>query len=264
MHVLDPCTMPLAGRSLIEASAGTGKTWTLTLLVVRLIVEQGLGVEQILVLTYTRAATAELRGRIRLRLREAQKQLAGQGQEDDPALTQVLATVAPEIASLRLDQALARMDEAAITTIHGFCQKVIKEHAFEAGFSFDQDIITDEAALRKEVMADFWRTHFYPLGPEESALVQAHWPGPENLLAAIANTLLIEDVCMLPRLTADALLRQLEVLRSSHGKLQRAWKKRRYRRAGVARKRPLPEPCRKKLSCGSGRGAADRPGRTVA
>ncbi len=223
MHVLDPCTMPLAGRSLIEASAGTGKTWTLTLLVVRLIVEQDLGIEQILVLTYTRAATAELRGRIRLRLREAQKQLAGQAQEDDPALVQVLAAVEPEIASLRLDQALARMDEAAITTIHGFCQKVIKEHAFEAGFSFDQDIITDEAALRDEVMADFWRNHFYPLGPEESALVQAHWPGPENLLAAIANTLMVEDVCMLPRLAADALPRQLEALQLSHGALVQAW-----------------------------------------
>ncbi|MDO5675630.1 MAG: exodeoxyribonuclease V subunit beta [bacterium] len=228
MQPLDPFTMPLEGRRFIEASAGTGKTWTLTLLMLRMIVEQGLGIEQILVLTYTRAATAELRSRIRSRLREAQMQLQGRNpapDPPDPALERVLAAVPFETASLRLNQALTRMDEAAITTIHGFCGKVIKEHAFEAGFSFDQGIIADEAALREEIMADFWRKRFYPLGPEESALVLKHWPGPEKLLATVANTLMIEEGCILPRLSADALPRQVEALQQSHGELLQAWKK---------------------------------------
>ncbi len=225
MQPLDPCTMPLEGRRFIEASAGTGKTWTLTLLMLRMIVELGLSIEQILVLTYTRAATAELRSRIRSRLREAQLQLLGNNPTPDPALERVLTAVPPETARLRLNQALTRMDEAAITTIHGFCQKVIKEHAFEAGFPFDQDIITDEAALREEIMADFWRQRFYPLGPEESALVRAEWPRPESLLAVIAGTLMIEDACVLPRLAADALPCQVEIVQKSHGELQQAWEK---------------------------------------
>ena len=225
MQPLDPFTMPLNGRRFIEASAGTGKTWTLTLLMLRMIVEQGLGIEQILVLTYTRAATAELRSRIRSRLREAQMQWQGKNPAPDPAIAQVLAAAPPEAAGLRLQHALARMDEAAITTIHGFCQKVTKEHAFEAGFSFDQNIVSDEAELREEIMADFWRKRFYPLGPEESALVQSHWPAPKDLLAAIANTLMIEDACMLPRLEADAMPRQVEALQQGHSELQQAWKK---------------------------------------
>ncbi len=223
MQPLDPFTMPLEGRRLIEASAGTGKTWTLTLLILRLIIEQGLGIEQILVLTYTRAATAELRSRIRSRLREAQQQLDGMSAKEDPALTTVLGAVDPATASLRLNQALARMDEAAITTIHGFCQKVIKEHAFEAGFAFDQEIISDESELQAEVMSDFWRTRFYPLGPEESELVAHHWPTPQDMLAAIRSTLMIDEDCVLPHLPGDALKREIASVQASHGRLVQAW-----------------------------------------
>ena len=70
MQPLDPLTLPLRGRILIEASAGTGKTYTLALLFVRLLLERELSVDRILVVTFTTAATEELRGRIRLRIRE--------------------------------------------------------------------------------------------------------------------------------------------------------------------------------------------------
>lgn len=223
MQPLDPFTMPLSGRRLIEASAGTGKTWTLTLLVLRLILERGLDIEHILVLTYTRAATAELRSRIRLRLREAEMQLHRQDDETDSALAQIMASLPPETASLRLQQALARMDEAAVFTIHGFCQKVIQEHAVEAGFAFDQEILVDETDLCEAIIADFWRNHFYPLGPEESALVVEHWPAPKALLSAIQGTLMVEEACILPHLPADALERQVEALQSSHTALVQAW-----------------------------------------
>ena len=223
MQPLDPFTMPLDGRRLIEASAGTGKTWTLTLLVLRLILEHGLGIEQILVLTYTRAATAELRSRIRMRLRETQQQLDGKHSLEDPDLAKVLACVDPETARLRLHQALTRMDEASVFTIHGFCQKVIQEHAVEAGFAFDQEILVDESELCEAIVADFWRNHFYPLGPEESALVAEHWPAPKALLNAIRGTLMVEEECVLPHLPADALRRQTETVRASHGALARAW-----------------------------------------
>ena len=90
MQVLDPLTMPLDGRRLIEASAGTGKTWTLTFLFLRLLLQAGLAVEQILVLTFTKAATAELRERIRLRILEALSQLSGQTESPDPLLAALL------------------------------------------------------------------------------------------------------------------------------------------------------------------------------
>ena len=137
MQALDPLRLPLAGRLLLEASAGTGKTWTLSLLVLRLVVEQALDIDHILVLTYTRAATAELKSRIRARLRQAQRfwqsgqdaAAAGLDAETAQVLNQILAQ-GPPGAGQRLDAAVSRMDEAAITTIHGFCQKVLQEQAF--------------------------------------------------------------------------------------------------------------------------------------
>ncbi len=77
MLPLNPLTLPLQGQILIEASAGTGKTYTIGLLSLRLLLERGLSVDQILVVTFTRAATEELRGRIRLRIREALDVLTG-------------------------------------------------------------------------------------------------------------------------------------------------------------------------------------------
>ena len=68
MQRLDPLDTPLAGFNLIEASAGTGKTYTITALYLRLVVEARIPVNRILVVTYTNAATKELRDRIRSRL----------------------------------------------------------------------------------------------------------------------------------------------------------------------------------------------------
>lgn len=223
MQPLDPCTMPLAGRRLIEASAGTGKTWTLTLLILRMILEQGLGMEQILVLTYTRAASAELRSRLRSRLREADLQLQGRAATEDPVLARVLAGVLPESAALRLRQAQARMDEAVITTIHGFCQRVLQEHAVEAGLAFDREILTEEGPLCERIIADFWRNRFYPLGPGESALVAEHWSTPHELLKVLRNTLMVEEECILPHLEKDALGEQVNALAASHAILLQAW-----------------------------------------
>ncbi len=223
MQPLDPFTMPLAGRRLIEASAGTGKTWTLTLLILRMILEEGLAIEQILVLTYTRAACAELRSRLRSRLREAQLQLQGQATAEDAALARVLAAIPPETAALRLQRTQACMDEAVIATIHGFCQKILQEHAVEAGLAFDREIVSDEGLLREQIVADFWRIHFYPLGPEESALVAATWQGPAALLAAIAPTLMIDDDCLWPQLPAGALHDQCNRVLQAHADLRQAW-----------------------------------------
>ena len=99
MQLLDPLTLPLHGCRLLEASAGTGKTYTLALLFLRLLLERGLAVDQILVVTFTRAATGELRDRIRRRLREALDHLEHRETADDQ-LAALLATISPQAAGI--------------------------------------------------------------------------------------------------------------------------------------------------------------------
>ncbi|MCP5418772.1 MAG: exodeoxyribonuclease V subunit beta [Chromatiaceae bacterium] len=156
MEPLDLYKTPLNGVNLIEASAGTGKTFTITGLYLRLIVELGLGVEQILVVTYTKAATAELRERIRTKLVETRLALA-QNSEEEP-FTQALerAGIARQQAGTRLQHAILSFDRAGIFTIHGFCQRVLTDNAFSSGLPFEMELLTDESALIQQVVDDFW------------------------------------------------------------------------------------------------------------
>lgn len=162
MNELDALAVPLAGTNLIEASAGTGKTQTITTLYVRLILEADVEVGDILVVTYTNAATAELRTRIRERLARALAAVEreGTGPSGDDAIDQLLAarrkTVPRELDRGRLTLALRDFDQGAIHTIHGFCQRVLREHAFESGASFDTELLTDQTTLLEEVVQDFW------------------------------------------------------------------------------------------------------------
>lgn len=150
------------GPLLVEASAGTGKTFTLCALVLQLLLERsGLTIEQILVTTFTELATAELRGRIRNLLREALLAFETGDSEND-LLRQVLEKYRDHrAAAARLKDALANFDEAPIYTIHGFCRRVLAEQAFETGTLFDAELVTDERDLLREVTWDFWRRNFY-------------------------------------------------------------------------------------------------------
>ena len=127
MHVqpLDPRSVPLQGTNLIEASAGTGKTWNIAMLFVRLVLLERLPVDQILVVTFTKAATAELKGRLRARLDEALSLLDAPAADDKDPLAQLVAQArqneSEERLQLRLKAALSDFDNAAIYTIHGFC-----------------------------------------------------------------------------------------------------------------------------------------------
>ena len=204
MRPLDPFRLPLTGQILIEASAGTGKTYTLALLVLRLLLEQELSIDQILVVTFTNAATEELRGRIRKRLREALDYLR-EGAAGDTDLDRLIATcggsgadAANRLITL-LQESIARMDEAAIHTIHSFCQRMLQEHAFASGSPFVMDFIEDESRLRGQIMADFWRLHFYD-NPRKAAWAAANWQTPDNLLTALGPHLERDDLLCLPRI----------------------------------------------------------------
>lgn len=152
---------PLTGVQLIQASAGTGKTWTLSALFARLVLEKSLLPQQILAITFTKAAAAELRDRIRKRLVETLDavQAAEDGQAiDDPFYTPLLARLNDRPAAIqRLKQALGDFDLATITTIHGFCQGVLSEQALASGAPLDVEVITDTAPLLREIIQDFCR-----------------------------------------------------------------------------------------------------------
>jgi exodeoxyribonuclease V beta subunit len=185
---LEILTEPLEGLRLIEASAGTGKTHTLADLYLRLVLEGGRPVDQILVVTFTIAATAELRDRIRARL-EAARGAFERGTPANPrdeVLAGLLARI-PEhtAAARRLAQAVQGFDEAAILTIHGFCQRVLKESAFESGQPFEAELVPDEGEILQEVVDDFWRKTLYR-GPRllVGYLLRQGWK-PEGLVTIV-------------------------------------------------------------------------------
>ena len=189
---LDPLRLPLAGTQLIEASAGTGKTWTIAALYLRLVLGHGrheaLLPAQILVMTFTKAATAEMRERIRERLAEAASAFRGQG-EADGFLQSLIADHPNEearaSAARKLELAAQWMDEAAVFTIHGWCQRMLVQHAFDSGEAISDDGIADENALLAEAVRDYWRRFFFPLERAAAALVAQQWKEPDALHRAV-------------------------------------------------------------------------------
>lgn len=193
MQTLDPLHLPLQGRILIEASAGTGKTYTIVQLYLRLIL--GLGhannkpftVEQILVVTFTEAATQELRNRIRDSIH--QLRLLCESDDtliDDPLLTQIDDK---QQATMRLLVAEQQMDQAAIYTIHGFCQRMLVANAFDANLPLTQHFLTNDEALIRQTAYDFWRCYFYPLSALQIDCISQFWQEPQVLLTEIYSDL---------------------------------------------------------------------------
>lgn len=160
---LDPLHAPLDGLNLIEANAGTGKTWTITALHLRLLLEGEHTVDSILVVTFTEIATAELRDRIRQRLAEALVAFqSGAGGAQDVFLSGLFERVPDrEKAILRLTGALRDFDQAPIYTIHAFCQRVLGDRAFESLMPFESEMLPDESLLQQQIADDFWRRTLY-------------------------------------------------------------------------------------------------------
>jgi exodeoxyribonuclease V beta subunit len=158
LHLME---CPLEGTNLIEASAGTGKTYAITGLFLRLLMEKKLSVNQILVVTFTEAATEELKQRIRMRLREALQAFGGAPAPDRFVRELVENERNPSDAVQRLREAIRAFDEAGIFTIHGFCMRTLHDHAFESGSLFDTRLLADEEMLKREIVEDYWREHFY-------------------------------------------------------------------------------------------------------
>jgi len=176
----------IKGSSLIEASAGTGKTYAITALFVRLIVEENLSVREILAVTYTEAATEELRHRVRQALVQACQAFAS-GTSDVLFLKALVARYGEQSAEMeaRLQNALCDFDEAPIYTIHGFCQRTLRDRAFESGLLFDTELVTDPSEFLQEIADDFWRKHFYEAGPILVNFALKNGFCPERFLALL-------------------------------------------------------------------------------
>ncbi|MDE2176170.1 MAG: UvrD-helicase domain-containing protein [Betaproteobacteria bacterium] len=201
---LDALTLPLQGSRLIEASAGTGKTWTIAALYLRLVLGHGdeatafarpLSPEQILVMTFTRAATRELAERIRARLVEAAQCFQGAiaPKADDEFLLRLLDSYPPgsarQTAAWRLAMAAQAMDDAAVFTIDAWCQRMLREHAFDSGHSFDEDLLADEGELTTQAVHDFWRQQVYPLSGAALDGVLQVWPDVGALESEVKSRL---------------------------------------------------------------------------
>jgi exodeoxyribonuclease V beta subunit len=219
--LLDALQFPLHGTALIEASAGTGKTFTIAALYLRLVLGHGgaaaferpLTPPEILVVTFTEAATKELRDRIRARLASAADAFLhqpGTAADDaaDALLQSLRASIAPEqwpACAQRLRIAAEWMDEAAVSTIHGWCNRMLREHAFDSGSLFSQELQADQSELQEEAVRDYWRTFFYPLPAQDAAAIAGWWSHPGRLWADLQRLLPFADRLEQPEPPAQTL-----------------------------------------------------------
>ncbi len=177
----------LKGINLIEASAGTGKTYAIAMLVLRFVVEHGFTIDQLLVVTFTKAATEELKDRVRARLIEAKRAVDGRVDQSNADVQAWLESlqIEQEVVKQRLVAALLDLDRAGIFTIHGFCQRVLREHALESGQLFDAELTDDLAAIKQACADDFWRRQIYTRSLTEVALLTATYKTPKQLLDSV-------------------------------------------------------------------------------
>ena len=212
----DVCSADLMRPTLLEASAGTGKTFSIKHLVLRLVVEKAVEIDKILVVTFTRAATAELRGRIRDHLSEALGFLEGQLQVDEvdgvlPSQCDRWASMVDEsgegfvldAAPARLRRALSAFDNAAVFTIHSFCQKALGAHAFTAAGNFDFELADSEDEILDDVVEDFLRRELdrHAQEPELRRAIMEAKDWAEKLKTLVK---LPEDLAEREILTSDA------------------------------------------------------------
>lgn len=238
IRFLNPLDFPLRGSHLIEASAGTGKTFTIAALYVRLVLgvrpgesdtafQRELVPPEILVVTFTEAATKELRDRIRARLAEAAecfRATAASITNDWDAYLLSLRAVYPvsewPLCARKLQLAAEWMDEAAVSTIHGWCNRMLREHAFDSNSLFTQELSTDQSSLLDEVIRDYWRIHMYPMGVVLVRDLRKWFATPQALGKALKGV--HQHAAMLA--SAATPQQCIEELRAERARLKQPWK----------------------------------------
>lgn len=245
MNNLNPLTLPLQGSTLIEASAGTGKTFTIAILYVRLVLghqqpvgsplADGMLPPNLLVVTFTEAATKELRDRIRTRLTQAAEVFsesadAATAAPDTALIYQLRNDSYPDPATWpecrkKLLLAAEWMDEAAVSTIHAWCNRMLGEHAFDSGSLFRLTLETDQSDLLDDVVRDYWRTFIYPLSQEKSTELLSWWSNPMALRKALKSLLGKLKYSELPDDPPEALIDKADTEKTNYlQQLKARWK----------------------------------------
>jgi exodeoxyribonuclease V beta subunit len=212
------------GVTLIEASAGTGKTYSITGLILRLVLEKHLQIRDILAVTFTEAATQELRDRVRRRLQTALEDLR-RGKSDDPIVDAFLEKGEILTGIRELDMALQSFDEAQIFTIHGFCQRMLNDYAFESGTRFDTTLVTDPKPLFQEIARDFWRLRFYGAKPLLPTLAMAWEKSPDDWVELLERTRSHPDLVILPPAEKKSVEELLHDVELAFAAVKEEWKR---------------------------------------
>jgi len=212
----DALTQPLQGFHSIEASAGTGKTYSITLLWLRLLIEQQLRVDQILVTTFTRAATAELQERLLAVLRKALVTAKNGASSAEEPVSRIVANAQTRRAkpSLveELEAALSSFDLAPIHTIHGFCESLIGRHTLELGCDPGLELVDDaEDTLAEIVNDELMRQAELDAVPAAEALHVAR-AAVSNPLARLLDPITASEVVARSQARINPLLRQVTQL----------------------------------------------------
>ena len=170
----DPLIVPLKGSNLIEASAGTGKTYSIAILVLRLILEEKISIKEILMVTFTKAAVSELEERIRKFVRSAYRCAQGEIIEDEiiyNLIKKSISDIGIDKTSDLLKEAIVYLDETSVMTIHSFCQQTLTSFAFETNQLFGADLLQDTSSILEEQVKKFWRKNITIIQPELLALL---------------------------------------------------------------------------------------------
>lgn len=175
------------GVSLLEASAGTGKTYTLARIFLRLIAEEGVAINKILTVTFTTAATEELRDRIRTLLVETHQSLLGEPSIEEDSVLQRLRNppgqgITTEDCLRRLRLAIACFDEAMISTIHGFCNRLLVENSFETQTLFEAQLNPTPNEMIAEAVREYWRDKFSTGDPLLNCAASSQMVSPDGMV----------------------------------------------------------------------------------
>ncbi|HHI68048.1 MAG TPA: hypothetical protein ENJ97_01845, partial [Planctomycetes bacterium] len=202
MAEFDPDRVPLEGERLVEAGAGTGKTWTLVRLHGRLLLEKRIPIDRILVVTFTNAAAAEVKTRIREELRRLLESRPGE--------------------EGLLKRALRDFDRAPVSTIHGFCNRVLQEEAFRSGTPFDVPLAGEAGTGAAEKTRDFWVEKTFG---DEAGKVLDLAPNPDVLSGIAKEVRNRPDLEPLPREIPAGSVEAWRRVEECFREVRRAWEK---------------------------------------
>ncbi len=233
MEVLNPLNNRLPGSTLIEASAGTGKTFTITTLFIRLLLEKKLTIDKILVVTFTIAATEELRIKIKQRLDVAIAWLENKPINDD-TLVSLLSDYDPTETRLLLSDVAARLDELAVYTIDAMCLKVLKDFAFDSKLPMRMEFIADDNYIRRLVVEDYWRR---AIGSKDFVSIEVItlFGSPDKLLAVLQPLLQARNAKVYPQFDKAQVVSLRRELKKQFFHLASLWEQHRVYVGGVLR-----------------------------